>query len=376
MRRFLNVVKVFTTWVVPWCVSMKGKQMEKVNSAPLGTVISSSESGGSQTLYLTNNRTSQQNLSELQQKRKKYLALENRKIKMSEMRNKKFLPLAQPPSYCNRIEFASIEYKNNKPVKVKFSHIPCKSWRCPVCAPKRVKAVKRLLVDVAILNNLNYFLTLTLDPKTVPMQYKDDTHAYITKIFNHFLTNLKRKKFKYRKNNKTHVFDLKNSNTKIKYVWVMEYQDNGNAHMHLLANIYLPIKKIREMWLHVGGGPQMRVEEVRSIQAAALYISSYLTKGLLPKSKVNTHENLNWTTDKLKDQQVWDRMRNIHTSNFKFFQKRYCISPTCERPQKFKYLPMTKDNGSIDLEKLKSDGLEWVYNKFGKDDYAEEEINL
>lgn len=48
-------------------------------------------------------------------------------------------------------------------------------------------------------------------------------------------------------------FDLKSSGLKLKYVWVVEFQDNGNAHLHILINQFLPIEVLRKLWVHVGG---------------------------------------------------------------------------------------------------------------------------
>jgi hypothetical protein len=165
----------------------------------------------SELLYLTNIRSFQQkdefDRREIQEKIRK---------KKEEMKGKQFITHTEAPWFCQRYKLISIPTKNGFIQQIKFTHQHCGSWTCPDCQMKKALSVKYLLREIIVLNNLDRFLTLTLKPSKIPDEYKDDTHQYITKLFNHFITVLKRKRFKYFKKskNKFMYFELKHSGEK------------------------------------------------------------------------------------------------------------------------------------------------------------------
>jgi hypothetical protein len=122
-----------------------------------------------------------------------------------------------------------------------------------------------MLKQIILANKLNRLITLTIDPKTIPYEYLNEydnrTHEYITKIFNNWMTNIKRQF-------KVHP----------KYLWVVEFQHNGNAHLHILTNKFLPINKIRSEWVRLGGGVSLNIQLIRNTNYAANYIIKYLGK--------------------------------------------------------------------------------------------------
>jgi hypothetical protein len=218
---------------------------------------------------------------------------------------------------------------------------------------KKALYVKYFLRDVIVLNNLDRFITLTLKPSKIPNEFKNDTHKYITKLFNHLITTLKRKKIKYfnKRKNRWFSFELNHSALKLMYVWVAEFQKNGNAHLHILFNQFLPVEVIREVWEHIGGGHSIFATPVRTIEGISNYITDYIIKGI----KGNKNK----------------------PSGFKFFQRRYSISRSCIRPPKKVTIDLMQANSNLERKyNLTSLDLLWVYNTLHSFDYKEKVIKF
>jgi hypothetical protein len=282
---------------------MKSKSITLAAGAKQGASPAPSER-----LYLTNNRSFQQN---------KYGTYDSKK----KLRGKRFRIRKTKPRFCNSNKIALLKLTEGQITDAKFTRIPCNSWTCPNCGIKKALQVKYYFREVIKLNNLAYFLTLTLDPKKIPPEYKKNTHKYITKIFNHFLTILKRHK-------------ANKSQEILKYVWVIEFQKNGNAHMHILLNKYLPIRVVRKLWQHAGGGMQMKVLPIKTLEGISNYISDYIVKGIKGELEEKDY-------------------------GFNYFERRYTISKSCMRPTKNPYKKLTLKE---EIEQFPSGSLNWVYN--------------
>ncbi len=283
-------------------------------------------------LYLTNYRSFQQKLDN---NLKQYI-----KETKLEMRGKLFELRTAPPHFCGLYKSAKLRVSGNKLLQVIFSKIPCNSWCCPVCCIRKAIRLKYWIREIILLNDLEYFITLTLDSTKIPSAYKNDTHKYITKLFNHFLTILRRKKYKYFHENtgRYFYFDLTKAKDKLKYVWVIEFQKKThNAHMHILTNQYLPAVVLRSIWSDVGGGTQMRLEKVKSRKGISNYITDYLVKG------------------------IKDTPANLKLGyGFKYFERRYSVSNSCTKPEKkmkelFKLLP-----NELKEKELMKQNLGWI----------------
>lgn len=294
-------------------------------------------------LYLTNNRTIQQD-GEYKQIRKKIKeALIRRRGEYSVVRS-------EPSSFCRSMKTARIMVNENGLVKnVKFHRLFCNSWNCPTCCKRKASAVRREIIEVSGLNNLYYHLVLTLDGTKIPPEFKNsevnDTHKYITQKFNHFMTLLKRARQDYtKKDGQVKHFDFSKLEEKLKYVWVIEFQEGThNAHMHILLNQFLPIEVIRKLWRHVGGGVQMKVKRVKTVKGLAIYVTKYISKGL------NGAEN-----------------NQIHLDyGFKYFERRYAISNSCKRREKNSIIRLFDILPTFDLKAkfLIKQGLDWIVNE-------------
>ncbi len=65
-----------------------------------------------------------------------------------------------------------------------------------------------------------------------------------------------------------------------KYIRVLEFQQNGNPHFHILIDRYIPQSWLSAAWSNIGGG---RIVDVRYVDLHNIsrYLSKYLTKQLL-----------------------------------------------------------------------------------------------
>jgi hypothetical protein len=263
-----------------------------------------------QTLFLTNIRSFQQN----------NIKINNAKEKL---RGKKFRIRKTKPYFCKNGKVAFLHAEKGVIKNAKFTRVPCNSWTCPDCYLHKALYIKYYFREVIQLNNLAYFLTLTLDPKKIPSEYANNTHKYITKIFNHFITILKRDKA-------NQSLDI------LKYVWVIEFQKNGNAHMHILLNKYLPITVVRKLWMHVGGGIQMKILPIKTLEGMSNYISDYIVKGIKGEREEKPY-------------------------GFNYFERRYSISRSCKRPEKTKITSYSKLTFIEKIRMFEEMNLEWVY---------------
>ena len=144
--------------------------------------------------------------------------------------------------------------------KRRYIRVDCKCWDCRFCGPRKAKRYKRAIRELAEAQKLNRFLTLTLDPKSMD---HEDPVAYINKVFGKWRTYLKRK-----------------FGVSIKYIRVLEFQQNGNPHFHILVDRFISQAWIKQSWQAVGGGRFVHIQFV-DVHRISRYLSKYLTKEML-----------------------------------------------------------------------------------------------
>ena len=153
-----------------------------------------------------------------------------------------------------------VESGGFKPIWV-YMRIYCKSWSCPRCGPIKAWQATKNIAKIAKEKGLERFLTLTLDPRSIP----NDTNAceHIKKTWSKFRVYLQRK--------------YKNS---ISYICVMELHKSGIPHLHVLIDRYIPQKWISKSWQGVGGGKIVFIEKLKEIKDIGKYLAKYLTKNM------------------------------------------------------------------------------------------------
>jgi hypothetical protein len=60
------------------------------------------------------------------------------------------------------------------------------------------------------------------------------------------------------------------------FIGVLEFQENGNAHLHVLLGQYIPQKWLSIAWQSIGGGKIMDIRQVH-VHRVSAYLSVYLT---------------------------------------------------------------------------------------------------
>lgn len=144
--------------------------------------------------------------------------------------------------------------------KSRFCRVGCKCWDCSGCGPRKAARYTIRIRQIAERLKLRTLLTLTLDPSKL-----DGTEStkYINGVFADFRVYLRRR-----------------LGFAPAYIRVLEYQKNGNAHLHLLLNCNLPQDWVSETWSLLGGG---RIVDIRRVDMHRIshYLSKYLTKQML-----------------------------------------------------------------------------------------------
>jgi hypothetical protein len=144
--------------------------------------------------------------------------------------------------------------------RVRIIRVNCKCWDCSYCGPRKAKRYKRAIRRTAEEHRLARFLTLTVDPAKIG---NDNVVRFINKTFAKWRVSLKR-----------------NFGVSPKYIRILEFQQNGNPHFHILIDRYVPHAWIMQSWSAVGGGRIVNIKYV-DLHRVSRYLSKYLTKELL-----------------------------------------------------------------------------------------------
>ncbi len=162
-------------------------------------------------------------------------------------------------SFCGKYSVVGkIEYKGKW-----FRHIArlgCKAWTCPVCGPKKASRLRQAIIQVATRRKMCRFLTLTLNPRHCTAK---GSVKYIKECWGKFRVYLGRKNC-----------------GSIDYIWILELQKSGYAHLHILVDRYIHQSWIKKSWQSVGGGEIADIRRV-DIHNISSYMSKYLTKDII-----------------------------------------------------------------------------------------------
>lgn len=158
--------------------------------------------------------------------------------------------------HCGRF---SIRGRDAKTSTTKFHRVNCKRWGCSYCGPRKAKRYRYSIAQIAERLQLRRFITLTLDPKKIT----GHPVAYLNRTWAKFRTYLNRKL------GRAPIF-----------IRVLEFQQNGNPHFHILIDHFIEWNWIRAAWQAVGGGRFVNVKFV-DVHRVSRYLSKYLTKELL-----------------------------------------------------------------------------------------------
>ena len=100
--------------------------------------------------------------------------------------------------------------------------------------------------------------TLTLDPKRIPRQDRARTDRYIRECWR-----------------KMRVLLARQFQGTLPFVAVLEFQQNGNAHLHVLLGRYIAQKQLSKAWQSIGGGHHVDIRFV-DVHRVSAYLTVYL----------------------------------------------------------------------------------------------------
>ncbi len=149
-------------------------------------------------------------------------------------------------------------HENGKSQYVRFR---CKGYDCSICGPRKIRRVRRAIVQYAIDHNLQRFLTLTLDPKKLPPELAlIEMIAYLRDSWR-----------------KMRVYIQRKLGRSLVFISVVELHQSGVPHLHVLVGSYLPQRWVSIAWQAAGGGRIVDGRHV-DIHRVAAYLAKYITK--------------------------------------------------------------------------------------------------
>lgn len=168
-----------------------------------------------------------------------------------------------------------------------FARSDCKSLHCRHCGDRKVARYHRRVSKLALEHKLQRFITLTLNPADVGI--REEGHCINPASVDYIRETWA----------KMRVY-LGRQFPKMKFIAVLEFQQKstGNAHLHVLVNMWVSKEWLRESWKAVGGG--MTWIKFADVHRIPQYLSKYMTKDLMgecPRRKrvITTSRNLQLT---------------------------------------------------------------------------------
>ena len=215
-----------------------------------------------------------------------------------------------------------------------YARADCKRLTCSHCGPRKAARYRKRVSQLAIERQMQRFVTLTLDPAKIPLNWKarppkprkpKTADVWSTSIEDYL------KKEGYPVQQQTSADDpgatspatapkfgdeprieyirdcwakmrvyLGRKYPNLKFIAVLELQKaTGRAHLHILVSSFIPKEWLKQAWGACGGGwTDIKFVDVHRISA---YMSKYLTKEILlgiPKGKrrITTSRDLQLST--------------------------------------------------------------------------------
>lgn len=159
-------------------------------------------------------------------------------------------------AYCGA-DGVLLEEEGDGFIRLRAHRIRCKSWFCPVCKHRNLKML-RARVRAMLDGHGAVFLTLTTRDQS------QDQIESIKLIQEHWDKMLKRMRRKF---------------GKFKYFKIMEFHKNGQPHLHILLDAYIPQSWLARNWNDVHGAYIVDVR-YRDAGRAVNYATKYLSKEL------------------------------------------------------------------------------------------------
>lgn len=148
-----------------------------------------------------------------------------------------------------------------KPFIYQYLMAKCHKLSCSDCGPKKASRYKQAAIAAAKTHGLIRLVTLTLDPGLIPPN--ENSLQYIQQVWARFRTYLR----DHRK-------------LTLHYIRVVELQENGTAHFHLVIRETISQENLINWWRECGGGHQCRIGMPKRGDPAE-YATKYISKRYL-----------------------------------------------------------------------------------------------
>lgn len=154
--------------------------------------------------------------------------------------------------------------------RIGHKRLRCRSLRCSHCRDSKAHDTKNRIAEIASEKKLTRFVTLTLDPKRIPPSIRSE--VYLRDCWRKMRVSLSRR-----------------FGSSVDFIAVLEFQQSGVAHLHLLVGMFIPKSWLSEAWQSVGGGRIVDIKYV-DVHRVAAYLTRYFagdkiahTLSLLPR---------------------------------------------------------------------------------------------
>ncbi len=135
--------------------------------------------------------------------------------------------------------------------------LPCRSWHCPECAPRR----RSQLMALAGSGLPNRFITLTVNPTI-----GDSKEARLKLLSYAWRTIVKRLRYSH-------------PNEPIEYLALVEATKNGEPHLHILyRGPYVQQRLLSTAMEEIAASPIVDIRRIRNVREVVRYVAKYVTK--------------------------------------------------------------------------------------------------
>lgn len=168
--------------------------------------------------------------------------------------------------------------------------LPCRSWRCPYCAPTR----RRQLMAFAAAGEPNKLLTLTVNANVgeSSTQRRNMLHdawkKLVKQILRQFalppdrrwhLNNRQRDQVKERQVRSITAKTAQAEYRQMAYFAFLERTKRGEPHLHILLRCpFIPQDWLSERMASLAGSPVLWIEAIKGTKHAIAYVTKYVTK--------------------------------------------------------------------------------------------------
>lgn len=161
------------------------------------------------------------------------------------------IPICRRTTYCKRIQGPGQVWR------LRYHRALCRSLACLACGPSNRAEVRKQVEEAVQRHKLWRQATLTLSThECPPARSAKHIKKALKKLFGR----------------------IRRAYGPFQYLWVLEYTDQGMAHLHVLVDIYIKQDWLSKAWVASGGGKIVDIRRVQDLERTAWYITDDLAQ--------------------------------------------------------------------------------------------------